>query len=322
MNIEYLHYFLDVAKTKSITKAAKLNFISPQGMSRAMGEFEKELGCDLLIRHSNKLEVSPVGKSLVPTVERIVDAYSDLIDAAAEKSNPHSGKRESLVLDAQNIGMLAFLTDKAKRYIVESGKIHFRESDNAQIRQNISTHIANSKGQSTDHFVGLMCFFSNDRFSDKDGISGLLGQGMSYRPYLKSFDMVMVAADSPLASHDVLTDEEITSKPLITTNTILRSVLAKRFGNNEIALSSTDFSLRRRMVESGSAHSFLPAFASLTIPDSEGFVLRNMQHPYELEVGFISTEECFSSDVLRELIRILDEFYKQHLDSDLYTLYN
>ena len=39
MNIEYLHYFLDVAKTKSITRAAKLNFISPQGMSRAMNKF-------------------------------------------------------------------------------------------------------------------------------------------------------------------------------------------------------------------------------------------------------------------------------------------
>ena len=45
VNIEYLHYFLDVAKTKSIAQAAKLNFISSQGMSRAMGELEKELGC-------------------------------------------------------------------------------------------------------------------------------------------------------------------------------------------------------------------------------------------------------------------------------------
>lgn len=44
MNIDYLYYFMDVAKTKSITRAAKLNFISPQGMSRAMNEFEKELG--------------------------------------------------------------------------------------------------------------------------------------------------------------------------------------------------------------------------------------------------------------------------------------
>ena len=76
------------------------------------------------------------------------------------------------------------------------------------------------------------------------------------------------------------------------------------------------------MVERGSAHSFLPAFASLTIPDSEGFVLRDMQNPYELEIGFLSTEEGFASDVLHELIAILDGFYKQHLDLSLYTLYN
>lgn len=322
MNIEYLHYFLDVAKTKSITQAAKLNFISPQGMSRAMGEFEKELGCSMLIRHSNKLELSALGESLVPAVERVVDAYSELIDTAADKANPHPGINDSLILDSQNIGMLAFLTDEAKRFIVESGKIHFRESDNSQIRQNILAHIDDGKNQSMSCFVGLMCFFSQDHINDKDGIGGLLKDGLSYRPYMKSYDKVMVAADSPLASHDVITDEEIVSKPLITTNTILRSVIAKRFGSNAISLASTDFSLRRHMVERGSAHSFLPAFASLTIPDSEGFVLRDMQNPYELEIGFLSTEEGFASDVLHELIAILDGFYKQHLDLSLYTLYN
>ena len=66
MNIDYLYYFMDVAKTKSITRAAKLNFISPQGMSRAMNELEKELGCQLLVRFSNKLELSEAGEKIDP----------------------------------------------------------------------------------------------------------------------------------------------------------------------------------------------------------------------------------------------------------------
>ncbi len=322
MNIEYLHYFLDVAKTKSITQAAKLNFISPQGMSRAMGEFEKELGCDLLIRYSNKLELSPVGEELIEPITRVVDAYSDLIDSAMEKSRPHPSSDRSLVFDCQNIGTLAFLTDSAKSYIFESKNIHFRESDNSQIRQNILAHRANAdKDDGGNPFIGLMCFFSQDQISDKEGISDLTEEGFVYRPYMKSFDKVMVAASSPLASRKSLSDKEITSKPLVTTNTALRNVLAKRFGNHAISLSSTDFSLRKRMVESGAAHSFLPAFAPLTIDSNGKFVLCDMQCPYELEIGFIGTKEGFESEAFLELVRILDGFYEKHLDTGLYTLY-
>ena len=135
------------------------------------------------------------------------------------------------------------------------------------------------------------------------------------------FDKVMVAASSPLASRKSLSDEEITSKPLVTTNTALRNVLAKRFGNHAISLSSTDFSLRKRMVESGAAHSFLPAFAPLTIDSNGKFALCDMQCPYELEIGFIGTKEGFESEAFLELVRILDGFYEKHLDTRLYTLY-
>lgn len=87
MNIEYLRYFLDVAQTKSITKAAKLNFISPQGMSRAMGELEKELDCKLLERFSNKLELSELGREFVPVAERVVGEYDKLSEFAQTKGS-------------------------------------------------------------------------------------------------------------------------------------------------------------------------------------------------------------------------------------------
>ena len=78
MNIDYLYYFMDVAKTKSITRAAKLNFISPQGMSRAMNELEKGLGCQLLVRFSNKLELSEAGEKIEPYISRTIESYSRL----------------------------------------------------------------------------------------------------------------------------------------------------------------------------------------------------------------------------------------------------
>lgn len=319
MNIEYLHYFLDVAKTKSITQAAKLNFISPQGMSRAMGEFEKELGCDLLIRYSNKLELSPVGEALVPDIETVASAYAHLLDAAATQSQARPDDDGSLLFDCQYVGMLAFLPETAQNYLFSTDAVHFRESENSQIRQNILAHYANAEADPSP-FIGLMCFFGQERIGTKDGIGELIEKGLTYQPYLKSYDMVMVNEHSPLAKKTVLTDEDIVSKPLVTSNSFLRNVLAKRFGNNAISFASTDFSLRRNLVARGAAHSFLPAFSSLTMPPSEDFVLRDMEHPYEVEIGFVGTEEGLASPIFLELVRILNEFYQAHLDSGLYTL--
>ncbi len=122
MNIEHWHYFLDVAKTKSITRAAKLNFISPQGMSRAMNELEKELGCELLIRYPNKLALSPVGEELVPKAAEIIDGYAEMLEFAAAKSRVlHAGGGRSVQLECQNIAMLAFLTQEAK--IISSNRV-------------------------------------------------------------------------------------------------------------------------------------------------------------------------------------------------------
>lgn len=194
MNIEYLHYFLDVAKTKSITRAAKLNFISPQGMSRAMNELEKELGCELLIRYPNKLALSPVGEELVPKAAEIIDGYAEMLEFAAAKSRVlHAGGGRSVQLECQNIAMLAFLTQEAKDYIFESRDLRFRESQNSQIRRDLLAISASEADEVCPAIIGLTCFFNQERSSFGD-IDDLEAKGFQYRPYLKTYDKVMVCA--------------------------------------------------------------------------------------------------------------------------------
>ncbi|WP_180326698.1 LysR family transcriptional regulator [Raoultibacter phocaeensis] len=319
MNIEYLHYFLDVAKTKSITRAAKLNFISPQGMSRAMNELEKELGCELLIRYSNKLVLSPIGEELAPKIADVVDGYTGILEYAAAKSQVQLTGGHSIQLECQNVAMLAFLTQQAKDYIFGCRDIHFRESQNSQIRHDLLANNANDPA-GANPIIGLVCFFNQDRSTNMGGIDDLEEKGYQYRPYLKTYDKVMVNAQSPLAKKDTLSDEDIVSKPLVSTNTYLYSVLSKRFGQSAIEFSSSDFSLRKSMVERDSAVSFLPAIAALTMADEAGFVLRDMEHSYEVEIGFVGMESDLESSCFQGLMRILDEFYRAHEDSGLYAL--
>ncbi len=320
VNIEYLHYFLDVAKTNSITRAAKLNFISPQGMSRAMNELEKELGCQLLIRYSNKLGISPVGQALISRASDIVERYNGLLEFAAEQSQmQHEKKEGSLQLECQNVAMLAFLTQEAKEFIFSCHDIHFRESQNAQIRHSLLSRTLNQTPESMP-VIGLVCFFNQERSTDFGGIEDLEEKGYQYRPYLKTFDRVMVSANSKLAEKDTVSDEEIVEKTLACTNSYLYDILSRRFGRDAIVLSSPDFSLRKRLVVRDSAVSFLPAIASLTLSGEQDFVLRAMDHPYEVEIGFIGMEDDFNLPCFEKLLETLDEFYRAHEDSGLYTL--
>lgn len=67
MNIQYLNYFLRLAKTRNInTAAADLN-MSSQGLMKAVARMEEELGCRLFERTAHGLEALPV-HALFPVI--------------------------------------------------------------------------------------------------------------------------------------------------------------------------------------------------------------------------------------------------------------
>ena len=317
MNIDYLYYFMDVAKTKSITRAAKLNFISPQGMSRAMNELEKELGCQLLVRFSNKLELSEAGEKIEPCISRTIESYSRLLDFATSESHLEQNESRSIMLECQNVAMLAFLTREAKDYVIASDAIHFREYQNSQIRYDL---LMSAEASDPAPTIGLVCFFRQNHGSSLDGINDLEKAGFQYRPFLRTYDKVLVNVKCDVAKKEKLTDADIVEKRIACTNTELSTLLANRFGRDAIVLSSADWSLRRRMVESDSAVTFLPAIATLTMEESEDFALRDMDNPYGVEIGFVGTESSLEDDAFKTLMDILRRFYLKHENTGLFTL--
>lgn len=320
LNIDYLGYFLDVAKTKSITRAAKLNFISPQGMSRAMNELEKELGCELFVRYSNKLSLSPIGEELTERAKDIIDRYGDLLRYAAEKTREQERGSDSasLLFSCNNIAMLAFLPQQAKDFIFASPNIHFRENSHTQGRQLLKSNAA-SNAQRTPA-IGLVSFFDKDHSADESNINEINEDGYIYRAYLTTLDQAIVCKRSHLAEKALITNKDIASKPIVCTNSHLEAVISNRFGRDAIEVASSDFSLRRRMVESDAAISFLPAIASLTMPEDYGFVFKDMEDPYEVEVGFIGTEEDLASEPFTTILRMLNDFYGPRVDTGKFTL--
>lgn len=75
MELRELRYFLAVAKTENITKAAENLFITQPNLSRQIRNLESELGQTLFVRGKRKLTLTDAGRMLKKRAEEIMDLY-------------------------------------------------------------------------------------------------------------------------------------------------------------------------------------------------------------------------------------------------------
>ena len=78
MKIEHLYYFLVIANTNSINKAARKLFISQQHLSRIVNTLEEDLHIKLLHRTSAGIELTEKGKIFTQFAEKIVNDYREM----------------------------------------------------------------------------------------------------------------------------------------------------------------------------------------------------------------------------------------------------
>ena len=66
MELNQLHYFVEVARCENITRAAKELFITQPALSRVILRLEQELGTPLFDRHSGRVTLNEHGKAFPP----------------------------------------------------------------------------------------------------------------------------------------------------------------------------------------------------------------------------------------------------------------
>ena len=64
MNLLHLKYAVEVAKTRSINKAAENLYMNQPNLSRAIKELEESLGVMLFKRTSRGIQITPEGETL------------------------------------------------------------------------------------------------------------------------------------------------------------------------------------------------------------------------------------------------------------------
>lgn len=106
MNIKDLEYFLCICQEKSITRAARALYLSPQGLSRIVQGMEGELETTLLIRTKQGIRLTESGEALLRYAGGITDSYRNLQQEIRNIENRNRGEIELL----SAYGILRLLT--------------------------------------------------------------------------------------------------------------------------------------------------------------------------------------------------------------------
>ncbi len=76
-------HFLAVAETSHFTRAASRVHLTQSSLSSSIRSLERELGSDLFVRSTRRVELTDAGRALLPAARRAVAAAEDGLDAVA-----------------------------------------------------------------------------------------------------------------------------------------------------------------------------------------------------------------------------------------------
>ena len=311
MRIVYLQYFLDVAQYRSIAKAARANFISPQGMSRVIRELEQEFGCSLVERFPNSLQLSDVGVELLPQIQRVVDEYNVL-----HKSINEISERESRAVNSK----LFLYTEGNVRFFIPykmfksldsvRGSVASYEIDSTMVFDALRAHAAQQ--QKTEAKIGAIALFGIEREGVFDVLNEFLASGdFAYCPYLRTSSSALVSSSSAMAKKDAITREDEFATPIAVNSEGLTYLLETIIGEGTVELNETEaFDDRIELVKQGKAMTFAPStYCAMPETDMSGMVAVPLEAPCTVEFGFVGAADDLESLAFADLRAALDAFY-------------
>ena len=103
MTILQIQYFLEIARCKNISEAARNLYITQPTLGRQISNMEKELNMQLMIRSNQGIRLTPAGLALQNQFSHLMEVYREGIQQAEAASRGFSGKLSIGVLDGLKI---------------------------------------------------------------------------------------------------------------------------------------------------------------------------------------------------------------------------
>ena len=190
MNILYLKYAIEVAKTGSINKAAERLYMAQPNLSRAIRDLESSLGISIFDRTPKGMIPTPDGEKLLSYGEKLLRQMNEIENMFRGGAADH----QSFSISVPRACYISHAFSKFSKHI-ESGKradIFYKETNASRAINNI-LH--------ADYKLGIVRYASqHDKY-----FSDMLKEKKLYSELLTEFNYVLVMSEHhPLAKKENL----------------------------------------------------------------------------------------------------------------------
>ncbi|MBQ8893605.1 MAG: LysR family transcriptional regulator [Clostridia bacterium] len=135
MNIIHLKYAVEIAKTKSISKAAENLYMGQPNLSRAIRELEENLGITIFNRTPKGISITDDGEEFLQYAKRII-AQVDEMEELYQNGRGHRKRFSVSGPRASYIGM-AFAEFAARLDADEPADIYYKETNSMRTISNV-----------------------------------------------------------------------------------------------------------------------------------------------------------------------------------------
>ncbi len=194
MNIQYVKYAVEVAKTGSLNKAAEKLFMAPPNVSRSLKELEADLGISIFERSAKGVTLTPAGeeflgyaKTLLNQIEQIENMYKE--DGPKKQKFSISVPRACYISDA--------FAEFSKILTNDPAEIFYKETNSQRTIRNILEH---------DYNLGIIRYAEN---YDKFFKTMLEEKNLNYEMVTEFSYKLIMSRDNPLADKDIITYDDL-----------------------------------------------------------------------------------------------------------------
>lgn len=138
MNVLYLKYAYEIAKTGSISKAAENLFIAQPNLSRALKDLECSLGITIFIRTPKGMTLTPDGEKLLQYCKSPLSQLDNVEDMF--KNSKKKGQRFSISVPRASYISDAFARFTKSLNCSSPAEIFYNETDSSRTVDNIIEH--------------------------------------------------------------------------------------------------------------------------------------------------------------------------------------
>lgn len=301
MTLQQLKYAMTIAQHGSFNEAAKALFVSQPNLSSAIRELEKELGITLFQRSNKGATLTTDGQEFLGYTRQIMDRVTLL----ENRYDPQHKSSQTLSFSVSS-QHYHFAYRAFTRLICQLDSPYYNLTLHESRTMDIAKNIEN--GESEIGFVYVYPF-------NKDLLFSLFeNRGLEFHPMVRTYPTVYLGEKHPLASQEIIKDQDLESYPRVIWEPGISSTL--NFNEELILFNSPARIIRvedRDTMDSLLRHtdSYNVGTGLVDEENSNGLTFRRLDVNYSIIVGWVQKKEHTLTPIARQYLQFALEEARQ-----------